>query len=143
MIATLHVGADTATLARGQAVHRLAFGVHTIAALLHGEPPAPHQIEQAIDRIEDALMQVPASLRGPGSLAIDAGAWLACSGGDSLPLAAVEDRFQRLASAALGNPGALRGWSADPASAAVVVVLREVMHHLRYEAAVRVPAAPA
>jgi hypothetical protein len=139
--AVLHLGAGAATLTRGRTVHTLPFGTRTIAALFHTEPPAGHEIERAIDEIEDALMRVAAPLHGPGALAIDAGEWLAWSGGTALPLSAVEDRFQRLASAALGRPGALRGWPADTGSAAVLVIVREVMHHLRFEAAAPLAAA--
>jgi hypothetical protein len=128
MTTRLHIDADAATLARGEIIHPLPFGAQAIAALFHREPPAGHEIEQAIDRIEDALMQVAGPLRGTGPLVIDAGEWLAWSGGETLPLAAVEDRFQRLASAALGHPGALHGHPVDAALAAVLVVVREVMH---------------
>ena len=41
----------------------------------------------------------------------------------------VEQWFQRLASASLGQPGALRGLPSGREAAATLLVLREFMHH--------------
>jgi hypothetical protein len=133
--ATLAIGPRTTTLSRGAQAGTLPFGIDTIAEVLRDAPPAPHAIEQAIDHIEEALMRVAPALRGPGTLSIDAERWRAWCEGSPASLAAVEDRFQRLASAALGDPVALRSLPRDSASAATLVIVREAMHHLGYERA--------
>jgi hypothetical protein len=131
--ASLAIGPRTTTLARDGHAHTLPFGVETIAAVLRHAPPAAREIEQAIDVIEEALMRVPAELRGPGSLTIDAASWRGWCEDAALDRSAVEDRFQRLASAALGDPAALQALPRDSASAATLVIVREAMHHLGYE----------
>ncbi len=50
-----------------------------------------------------------------------------------MALEAVEGLFQRLASASLGQPGAMGGLPAGREAAAVVLILREFMHHCGFE----------
>lgn len=133
--AVLAIGPRTTTLSRDGLAHTLPFGVDSIGAVLRHAPPAPHEIEQAIDAIEEGLMRVPPGLHGPGTLVIDGAAWRGWCGDGPGSRTAVEDRFQRLASAALGHPGALASLPRDGASAATLVIVREAMHHLGYEEA--------
>ena len=56
-------------------------------------------------------------------------AWDAVAG-PTLSLDAVEQWFQRQASASLGHPGAMAGLPGGPAAAATLLILRECMHHL-------------
>ena len=58
-------------------------------------------------------------------------AW-AASAGPMVPLETVEQWFQRLASASLGQPRALDGLPLGAEAAAALLVLREFMHHLGY-----------
>lgn len=55
-------------------------------------------------------------------------AWRAVSG-PTMTIEIVEQWFQRLASASLGQPGALQGLPAGREAAATLLVLREFMHH--------------
>lgn len=137
--AVLAIGPLTTTLSRGAQSVTLPFGVDTLAAVLRHAPPAPREIEQAIDVIEEALMRVPPGLHGPGTLVIDGAAWRGWCDGGPASRTAVEDRFQRLASAALGHPAALASLPGDGASAATLVIVREAMHHLGYEHAEPAP----
>lgn len=50
----------------------------------------------------------------------------------------VESWFQRLASASLGQPGALWGLPAGREAAATLLMLREFMHHRGYASIVAV-----
>jgi hypothetical protein len=61
----------------------------------------------------------------------------------SLSLEWVEMLFQRLASGALGDPSALKGLPAGRESAATLLILRELMHHLKFNEVVVAPASPA
>lgn len=128
----------------------LALGsARTAAAFLRHDPPTPGELESAIDAVEDELMgarTVPsehavlvttdAALRQLADIAGQPAA-----GGRALALDAVESLFQRLASATLGHPGALRGMPSGSAAASVLLILREFMHHLGH-AAITVVDAP-
>jgi len=114
------------------------------------DPPTPYEFEAAIETVEDALMRartaIPAAsvlvasgaaLREVAATAGAAGAVGAGPGtGIGLGLDAVEQIFQRLASASLGNPAAAHGLPVGKPFAATVLVLREVMHHLGFAAIV-------
>ncbi|MGD9773300.1 hypothetical protein [Diaphorobacter sp.] len=123
----------------------LPVGTEQLAARwLRGNPPTLLQIEQAIEVIEDAVMparaRLPAALQlatrdphahalrtlttGPGA-AEAAGA----VAGDWLGIAAVEQLFDRLAARAAGRPAAHDALPVDGASAARLLILRELLHH--------------
>jgi len=101
------------------------------------DPPTPGELESAIDAVEDALMAARAQR-------VDAGTVLVISDeirrllprllpdGTGATLEEVEARFQRLASASLGHPGALANLPLDPEVAAALLILRECMHHLGF-----------
>jgi hypothetical protein len=134
----LRIEASQTALERDALVHTMNFGAESIARLFRHELPAPREIEHAIDVVEEELMRVPPVLRGPGELASDdAGlrAW-AATGADSLALDAVEALFQRLASAALGQPAAMHGLRRGRDAAATLLIVREMMHHLGYPAVI-------
>lgn len=52
----------------------------------------------------------------------------------ALAIDAVERLLQRLASASLGDPSALRGLPAGREAAATLLILRELMHHHGFSA---------
>ena len=111
----------------------LVVGVRGIAdACFRHDPPTPFEIEQAIDVVEDALMAAP------GELLINDPLLHSLPGlqadGARLARDEVEAIFQRLASASLGNPGALAGLPPGRDAAAALLILRECMHHLGYDA---------
>ncbi|QJY31663.1 hypothetical protein HND92_00845 [Diaphorobacter sp. JS3050] len=109
-----------------------------------GNPPTLLQIEQAIEAIEDAVMparaRFPAALqlatRDPhvhalSALATRPGTAEAAStaAGDWLGIAAVEQLFNRLAARAGGRPASQDALPVDGASAARLLILRELLHH--------------
>lgn len=133
----LRIGATQTVLSRGGAGGAstslaLELGTASIGALWRHDQPSAHDIEHAIDVIEESLLRVPPTWRPIGTLVTsdDAiGEW-ALAAGAALTLPAVEALFQRLASAALGDPTAARGLPAGRDAAAALIILREVMHHL-------------
>lgn len=104
--------------------------------LFRHDPPMPYEIEQAIDRVEDALAATGLKHAVRGDLLTRDPQLHALLGlrtaGDRVTRDEVELRFQRLASASLGHPGLRDGLPAGPAAAALLI-LRECMHHLGYE----------
>lgn len=120
-------------LRRGAASHELRVGADVIARTFRSDPPAPRELEHAIDLLEEELGRVPRLLHGPGTIATaDARLLGWTSGAALLPREQVEALFERLSSAALGDPSALRGLPTDRDAAAALLVVRETMHHLGY-----------
>jgi exopolyphosphatase/pppGpp-phosphohydrolase len=103
-------------------------------------PPTPGELELAIDAVEDALMNAQASRTVAGTLVTsdEVRRFLPelPPGDAAATLEEVEARFQRLASASLGHPGALADSPLDRESAAGLLILRECMHHLGFGALV-------
>ena len=102
--------------------------------VLRNAPPSPLQIEQAIEWVEDAVM--PARARLPATLRVQTGdallrAMASAPDGEALwlPADAVEQLFNRLAARAEGRPAAQDSLPVDGASAARLVILRELLHH--------------
>lgn len=142
----LHIGAEHLVVLSGQGdgpetVRRLDLGASRIArACFHHHPPLSHEIERAIDRVEDEVMQLRPTAEANATLvSTDPGLreWSAVSG-PTMPIETVEQWFQRLASASLGHPGALQGLPAGREAAAALLVLREFMHHLGYASIVAI-----
>jgi exopolyphosphatase/pppGpp-phosphohydrolase len=142
----LHIGDEHVVVLSGhgdkpETVHRLDLGASRIArAFFHHDPPMSHEIERAIDRVEDEVMQLRRAADANAMLvSTDPGlrAWGAVTG-PNMPIETVEQWFQRLASASLGHPGALHGVPAGREAAATLLVLREFMHHLGYASIVAV-----
>ena len=134
----LRLHAGRTTLSGGAAPEvTLGVGVDDIAArlFLH-EPPTPIEIERAIDAVEDALAATGLRHGERGDLLVADPALLAplglAGGGARLSRDEVEARFERLAAASLGQPGALAGMALDRRGAAALLVLRECLHHLGY-----------
>ena len=129
------------------ATMELALGVvHTAERFFKHDPPSPHEIESAIDVVEDEVMRARAMVPR-GSALIAEGAALREFGNTAgsaatdgvVTLEVVEQIFQRLASESLGNPMARQGFPAGNTFAATALILREFMHHLGF-ASVRFPA---
>ena len=135
---TLRLHADRTTLTDGAAPELvIGVGVDDIAGpLFRHDPPTAIEIERAIDRVEDALGASGARQGERGELRVAYPPLLAALGltadGMCLTRDEVEARFERLATAALGQPGALAGMPVDRAGAAALLILRECMHHLGY-----------
>lgn len=138
----LHIGDERLVVLSGpgeQAAteQRLDIGVLQIARdYFHHDPPTAREIERAIDVIEDEIMRLgPRAGAGTTlwSMSDTLQAWSAVSGA-TMAIETVEQWFQRLAAAALGQPGAMQGLPAGREAAATLLILREFMHHLGYPA---------
>jgi exopolyphosphatase/pppGpp-phosphohydrolase len=133
----LHIGDEHVVVLSGQgdkpeAVQRLDLGAARVAReYFHHDPPTSHEIERAIDFAEDEIMRLgrPTDVSATlWSTAPALRAWGAVSG-PTMTVEIVEQWFQRLASASLGQPGSLHGLPAGREAAATLLVLREFMHH--------------
>lgn len=122
----------------------LPLGVQSLAAACFRQTrPSPVELERAIDQVEDVLDGLGSVRSSHQMLAttdptllvlahghgqqIPSGVWL-------LTREQVEMLFQRLVSAALGHPSADAGLPADQAAYARLLLLRELMHHLHFDA---------
>lgn len=128
-------------VARGIASPELATldagSLQRILAHLDHAPPTAAELESAIQQIEDDLMPVLRSLPDHGRLATSAPEFwevvtVAGLGGSpevELDIATIERLFNRLADSAYGVPAARSGMPAHRSFAAVVLLLREILHH--------------
>lgn len=145
----LHVGDEHAVVLSGQGdkpehVHQLELGAARIARdCFHHDPPSSREIERAIDFVEDEIMRLGKPTDAAKTLWSTSPALQAWSdlAGPTVAIETVEQWFQRLASASLGNPGAMHGLPAGREAAAALLVLREFMHH-RGHASIFVVEAP-
>ena len=104
--------------------------------------PSPLAIENAIQVVEDQLLglnhHVPASTRlvvVPETLApLQRDGAIRGLVHEAISLAVVEAEYQQLAARALGAPSARGSGFDDPAGDALVLILRECMHHLGFDA---------
>lgn len=135
----LHLQAHQTTLETAQGKNIiLGVGALSVAeGFFHHDPPLPHELERAIDAVEDALMadHVPRAIGG--SLVSSDPALRAFPGletsGAPVSRDHIEALFQQLAAASLGRPGHMSGLPKDREVAAALLILRECMHHLNFE----------
>lgn len=133
-MAELNVGANESTVTLGDGrVVRLALGYAGVPATLFRESiPTALELERAIAAVEDEVMPAVPQLAGVGELAsADARlrAWAEAESGGVLPLARVEWLFDELSRASLGGPASALPFAPAKATAATLVILRELMHH--------------
>jgi hypothetical protein len=111
---------------------RLDVGTARIARdFFRHDPPTAQEIERAIDVVEDAIMQLdhPDGVRTPLlSTSPALRPWAALSG-PTMAIELVEQWFQRLASASLGQPAPMQGLPSGREAAATLLLLREFLHH--------------
>jgi exopolyphosphatase/pppGpp-phosphohydrolase len=145
-VTLLHIGEQSTAILSGlddrtDAGLILAMGAKRTAQMFfRHDPPTPLELEYAIADVEDHVMKARSLPRQDAALvsmnptlrelAQTVGADAA--GGRVLSLDVVEALFQRLASASLGHPSATKGMPAGSEAAAVLLILREFMHHLGY-----------
>lgn len=124
--------------------YKLALAPTNLAVLyFENGPLMAMEIERAIMLVEDELMRVkPTFAKGTKFVTFDLAIHrLAQFVGNVaapevvLTLGHVEGIYQRLANAALGGAGS-SGLPVDPTFAATLVVLREMMHHLDFDAVI-------
>jgi exopolyphosphatase/pppGpp-phosphohydrolase len=129
----LRVGADRTTLGAGA----LAIGWSTLARdYFRRDQPSPLELENAIAAIEDEIARAGSSIAADPvvgtaeetvrDIALAAG--IAPADEMVLTIGAVENAFERLT-----RPPGIPG---DRRFAATLVILREVMHHLRIDSVV-------
>lgn len=129
---------------QGEALHwRLDLGTQTVAggqAFRH-EPPTALEIEHAIEHTEDAVMplwrQLPVGTQlhtddASAQVLLELARARVPGQPHALSLEDVEAVFNELASLAQGRPPSSSFLPAQAALAAYLVMLREVMHHLRF-----------
>lgn len=116
------------------------FGMAALQARMPGFPPGETQVEAAIADTEDALMPHVAAIRALG------GDWLHCDDADAAALvalaaaaepeadrastAAMERVFNRFVDVVGGWPARQAGIAESPRQAAVLVLVREILHHV-------------
>ena len=119
----------------------LALGVDGLVALsLRHEPPWPIELEHAIDLTEEAVMPLAAPLEGTAVLIVQGlGASLLVNtlriGGIApavLTLDEAEALFNRLVAVSQGRPVSQESLPTDVRFFAVMLILREFMHHLNF-----------
>ncbi|MFM9899848.1 MAG: hypothetical protein ACKVOT_02440 [Polaromonas sp.] len=148
----LHIGNDATGVAAGtgaepDAVLVLQLGAkRTATDFFKHQPPSPLEIETAIMAVEDEVMRARAAvLGGPTLYATDdrvADMAVLLGSPAALTLEQVERPFNQLAARAEGRPASQLDIPDTPEFAATLLILREFMHHLGFEAVqvVRQPA---
>lgn len=110
--------------------------INIATQLFRHDPPTPGEIEQAIDWVEDALTATGLKQTVRGDLVIDEPMLFEKLGLDAegarMARDQLEARFQRLASISLGHPRAQGDPPSEPMAAALLLILRECVHHLGY-----------
>ena len=104
--------------------------------LFRHDPPTSGEIEQAIDWVEDALATTGLKQAVRGDLVLDDPMLFEQLGldaeGERMARDQLEARFQRLASISLGHPRAQDDPPSESMAAALLLILRECVHHLGY-----------
>ncbi|WP_263772970.1 hypothetical protein [Propionivibrio soli] len=146
-IAVLHLGEEQTAIAFGDTIDQdevlvLSLGTSGIAQeYFNDRLPTPLALERAIQQVEDEIataykvggkhFRLFTTDTAIGEIAVQAG--LKEIGGTvSLNIAAVEGVFGRLVAAAEGQPISYAKIPTDGEFAARVLILRELMHHLRF-----------
>lgn len=143
--AVLHIGKTATLVAVGHgpapsAVLPLAIGSQkTAAAFFKHTPPTPGEIENAIMLVEDEVNLARKLVAGHMVLwcadpAVQAMADIAGVRGRSMPVDTVERLFDLLAALSQGRPASIAGIPNTAHFAATLLILREFMHHLGFEA---------
>lgn len=154
-ITALHMGPEHCLLATGQepawpsVVLTLALGPQkTARGFFRSSLPTPLELETAIASVEDEVYAAHVRHRqwvpegttallfstDPALHEIATLAGISLGPVRVLSLEAMERLFNRLAAVAQGRPAAHEGLPANPAFAATLLVLRELMHHMPFAA---------
>jgi exopolyphosphatase/pppGpp-phosphohydrolase len=136
----LHIGDEHLVVLTGyggkpETVQQLDLGAARIARdYFRHDPQTSQEIERAIDFAEDEIMRLGKVGGGATTLWSTSPAlraWASVSG-PTIAIEAIEQWFQRLASASLGQSAAMQGLPSGREAAATLLVLREFMHHRGY-----------
>ena len=104
------------------------------------EPPRPIELEHAIDVTEEVVMPLATqfaggsalTLQGLGAFFITDGLKINDAAQKTLTLDEVEALFNRLVSVSQGRPASQETLPTDARFFAVILILREFMHHLQF-----------
>jgi hypothetical protein len=108
----------------------------------HGGGPSPLELENAIQTVEDQIEGLHRHVPAGSRLVVDAqtlaplqhaGAIRGLVNG-AIGLAVIEHEYQQLAARAMGAPSARGRGFEHPAGDALVLILRECLHHLGFDA---------
>jgi len=149
----LHIGDEQTGVAVGQGTEpaawlALAIGAESTARdHFRHSPPSPLELENAIMAVEDEVTRaLPLMATGATLVTRDAAireiALLSgVTAGERMQLSldAMERCFDRLAQLSLGRPMSSDSLPASTSFAASLLILREFMHHLRFEAITVLP----
>lgn len=147
-LAVLQIGAERTEVAVGSgaeasAVLALPIGAERTAREGFKQlPPGRLEFERTIEPVEDEVTRVKQDLpadaqlysRDPGLREIARMAGVPESAAMTLDIEAMERVFSRLAAVIQGKPAAHEGIPLDNAFAARLLILREFMHHLHFDA---------
>ena len=147
---TLQLGTETSTVLCTQDGHvvlqqELQLGTASLARQwIRHTPPTPLDIEHAIEVTEDVLMPLAAKLARTEQLQLSgSGAALILQGVGAVPdavlnwrLEEVEGLFNRIAMVSQGRPIGHEALPTAPEFYAALVILRECLHHLRFDGVV-------
>lgn len=145
-ITVLHIGAQQTGPAHGSDREpEAAFGIgvgsqKTADDYFRHAPPTPEELERAIAAVEDEVMRVRMMITSRSALfTTDAAireiatiAGVPEGPGMAFGLDVMERTFERMAAVVLGRPAIREDLPADAAFVATLLILREVMHHLRF-----------
>lgn len=135
----MHIGHQTTTLRRGLSADVvIAVGAGGLAEdVFRHHPPSAFEVEQAIDRVEDALTASSLRHRERGDVLLDDPQLHALLGFDGARLRASRDEVEHLFAALTlplpARPACLRDASIAGEVAARLLILRECLHHLGYQ----------
>ena len=147
-ITVLHIGPEQTAIAGGdgtQSPVTLALDIgskKTARDYFQHIPPTPVEMENAIAGIEDQVMRVRTVVpKDPALFTTDAAvreialvAGVPDSAEMTLTLDAMEQTFERLVAVTLGKTALREGIPTGNEFAAALLILREIMHHLQYQA---------
>ena len=147
-LAILHIGEEQTILAVGDgpdapASLTMAIGAQrTAREFFKRATPSPLELENAIATVEDEVMRARALVQArpalyttdPAIRAIAVLSGVTEGAAMELSIDALERTFDRLTAVALGRPASHEGLPEDKAFAATLLILRELMHHLQFEA---------
>jgi exopolyphosphatase/pppGpp-phosphohydrolase len=149
----LHIDAEQTGVAVGQTAEPAAWLALAIGAEstsrehFRHNPPSPLELENAIVTVEDEVTRaralIPAGARLVTSDALIREIALLSgvngSGTLQLSLEAMERCFERLAQLSMGRPASSDNLPSNTPFAATLLILREFMHHLQFEAITVLP----
>ena len=146
-VVLLHIGEDRTGVASGtgtapEQVLMLEIGtIRTAVDFFKHNPPTPLEIENAIMVVEDEVTRArgltvgPATLYSTDELVVKLANMAGCV--DELPITLaieeVETLFDQFAARSEGRPSTQVGLPDDPKFSAALLILREFMHHLKFD----------